>query len=54
MLFRSDGVVNGLAAAVGGLSSRVRKTQTGYARNYAAYMLGGAVLIAFILYLVRL
>ena len=49
-----DGVVHGLAAAVGGLSSRARKTQTGYARNYAAYMLGGAVLIAFILYLVRL
>ena len=49
-----DGVVNGLAAGIGGLSARTRKTQTGYARNYAAYMLGGAVLIAFILYLVRL
>ncbi|MER5205013.1 NADH-quinone oxidoreductase subunit L [Streptomyces sp. NPDC002825] len=42
-----DGVVNGTAAAVGGLSGRLRKLQNGYARSYAVSMFGGtAVLIA--------
>ncbi|MYQ72941.1 NADH-quinone oxidoreductase subunit L [Streptomyces sp. SID4934] len=42
-----DGVVNGTAASVGGLSGRLRKLQTGYARTYAVSMFGGtAVLIA--------
>lgn len=42
-----DGVVNGTAAAVGGLSGRLRKLQNGYARTYAVSMFGGtAVLIA--------
>ncbi|MFG2500083.1 NADH-quinone oxidoreductase subunit L [Streptomyces sp. NPDC048441] len=42
-----DGVVNGTAASVGGLSGRLRKMQNGYARSYAVSMFGGvAVLIA--------
>ncbi|MDJ0381475.1 NADH-quinone oxidoreductase subunit L [Streptomyces sp. G-G2] len=42
-----DGVVNGTAAAVGGLSGRLRKLQNGYARSYAVSMFGGtAILIA--------
>jgi NADH-quinone oxidoreductase subunit L len=40
-----DGIVNGLAAAVGGISSRLRRMQTGYVRSYALSMLGGAVLL---------
>ncbi|MGW6564527.1 NADH-quinone oxidoreductase subunit L [Streptomyces sp. NPDC054975] len=41
-----DGVVNGTAASVGGLSGRLRKLQNGYARTYAVSMFGGtAVLI---------
>ncbi|MEU7122191.1 NADH-quinone oxidoreductase subunit L [Streptomyces zaomyceticus] len=42
-----DGVINGTAASVGGLSGRLRKLQNGYARSYAVSMFGGtAVLIA--------
>ncbi|MCX4512558.1 NADH-quinone oxidoreductase subunit L [Streptomyces sp. NBC_01619] len=42
-----DGVVNGTAASIGGLSGRLRKLQNGYARTYAVTMFGGtAVLIA--------
>ncbi|GAA2716152.1 MULTISPECIES: NADH-quinone oxidoreductase subunit L [Streptomyces] len=42
-----DGVVNGTAAAVGGLSGRMRRLQNGFARSYAVSMFGGAaVLIA--------
>ncbi|MFD3724446.1 NADH-quinone oxidoreductase subunit L [Streptomyces sp. NPDC058671] len=42
-----DGVVNGTAASVGGLSGWLRKLQNGYARSYAVSMFGGtAVLIA--------
>ncbi|MFI9625216.1 NADH-quinone oxidoreductase subunit L [Streptomyces sp. NPDC052042] len=42
-----DGVVNGTAAAMGGLSGRLRKLQNGYARSYAVSMFGGtAILIA--------
>ncbi|MEV6005595.1 NADH-quinone oxidoreductase subunit L [Streptomyces sp. NPDC051976] len=42
-----DGVVNGTAAGVGGLSGRLRKLQNGYVRSYAVSMLGGtAVLVA--------
>ena len=40
-----DGAVGGLAAFVGGLSSRVRRVQTGYARSYALTMLSGVVAI---------
>ncbi|MFG2148751.1 NADH-quinone oxidoreductase subunit L [Streptomyces sp. NPDC048696] len=42
-----DGVVNGTAAGVGGLSGRLRRLQNGFARSYAVSMFGGAaVLIA--------
>ncbi|MFE0451109.1 NADH-quinone oxidoreductase subunit L [Streptomyces sp. NPDC058914] len=42
-----DGVVNGTAASVGGLSGRMRRFQNGFARSYAVSMFGGAaVLIA--------
>ncbi|MEV0007405.1 NADH-quinone oxidoreductase subunit L [Streptomyces sp. NPDC047973] len=42
-----DGVVNGTAASMGGLSGRLRRLQNGYARSYAVSMFGGAaVLIA--------
>ncbi|MGW0929447.1 NADH-quinone oxidoreductase subunit L [Streptomyces sp. NPDC002644] len=42
-----DGVVNGAAAGVGGLSSRMRRLQNGFARSYAVSMFGGtAVLVA--------
>jgi NADH-quinone oxidoreductase subunit L len=40
-----DGLVNGLAALVGGGSGRLRRTQTGYVRTYALSMLGGALLV---------
>jgi len=49
-----DGLVNGMAAAIGGLSARARRLQNGYVRSYALTMLGGAVLIALVLLLVRL
>ncbi|GAA3072017.1 NADH-quinone oxidoreductase subunit L [Streptomyces roseofulvus] len=42
-----DGVVNGTAAGVGGLSGRLRKLQNGHVRSYAVSMFGGtAILIA--------
>ncbi|WP_328915414.1 MULTISPECIES: NADH-quinone oxidoreductase subunit L [unclassified Streptomyces] len=40
-----DGVVNGTAASVGGLSGRLRKVQNGYVRSYAVSMLGGAAVV---------
>ncbi|NJC68664.1 NADH-quinone oxidoreductase subunit L [Planosporangium thailandense] len=40
-----DGLVNGLAAAVGGGSGRLRRTQTGFVRSYAMSILGGALLV---------
>jgi NADH-quinone oxidoreductase subunit L len=49
-----DGIVNGLAAVVGGTSGRARKIQTGYARSYALSMLIGAVLLVAGLLVVRL
>ena len=42
-----DGMVNGTAAAFGGMSGRLRRVQNGFARSYAVSMFGGAaVLIA--------
>jgi NADH-quinone oxidoreductase subunit L len=41
-----DGAVNGLAATLGGSSSRLGRLQTGFVRSYALAMLGGAVLVA--------
>ena len=49
-----DGIVNGLAAAVGGGSGRLRRTQTGYVRSYALSMLGGALLVVAALLAVRI
>jgi NADH-quinone oxidoreductase subunit L len=40
-----DGLVNGLAAAVGGGSGRLRRTQTGFVRSYALSILGGALIV---------
>ena len=49
-----DGLVNGLAAMVGGGSSRLGRTQTGFVRSYALSMLGGALLVAVAFLVVRL
>jgi NADH-quinone oxidoreductase subunit L len=49
-----DGLVNGLAAMVGGGSSRLSRTQTGFVRSYALSMLGGALLVAVAFLVVRL
>jgi NADH-quinone oxidoreductase subunit L len=40
-----DGLVNGLAALVGGSSGRLRRTQTGFVRSYALSILTGALVI---------
>jgi NADH-quinone oxidoreductase subunit L len=48
-----DGLVNGLAAAFGGSSGRLRKLQTGFVRSYALSMLGGSILLIAALLLVR-
>ena len=40
-----DGLVNGLAAGVGGGSGRLRRMQTGFVRSYALSMLGGALIV---------
>jgi NADH-quinone oxidoreductase subunit L len=40
-----DGAVGGLAALVGGTSSRLRRVQNGFARSYALTMLAGVVAI---------
>jgi NADH-quinone oxidoreductase subunit L len=49
-----DGLVNGLAALVGGSSGRLRRTQTGFVRSYALSMLGGALLVVAAMLAVRL
>ncbi len=48
-----DGLVNGLAAAFGGSSGRLRRLQTGFVRSYALSMLGGSILLIAALLLVR-
>jgi NADH-quinone oxidoreductase subunit L len=48
-----DGVVNGIAATLGGSSGRLRKMQTGFVRSYALTMLGGGVLLIGALLAVR-
>src|SRR5262249_37279536 len=40
-----DGLVNGLAATVGGGSGRLRRLQTGFVRSYALSILGGALIV---------
>ncbi|WP_040790911.1 NADH-quinone oxidoreductase subunit L [Nocardia paucivorans] len=49
-----DGLVNGTAAAIGGLSARIRRVQTGFVRSYALSMLAGAALVAAALLAVRI
>ncbi|MFE7745795.1 NADH-quinone oxidoreductase subunit L [Nocardia sp. NPDC057455] len=49
-----DGVVNGTAALIGGLSARARRVQSGYVRSYALSMFTGAALVAAALLAVRL
>jgi NADH-quinone oxidoreductase subunit L len=49
-----DGLVNSIAAAVGGTSGRVRKTETGFVRSYALSMFFGAAALVTLLLVVRL
>ena len=49
-----DGLVNSLAALVGGTSGRWRKMQTGFVRSYALSMLAGAAVLVALLLAVRL
>ncbi|WP_016698085.1 NADH-quinone oxidoreductase subunit L [Actinoalloteichus spitiensis] len=48
-----DGLVNGIAALLGGSSGRLRRAQTGFVRSYALSILGGAVLLTAALLVVR-
>jgi NADH-quinone oxidoreductase subunit L len=48
-----DGVVNGLAAAFGGGSGRLRRLQTGFVRSYALSMMAGAFAVVAVLLAVR-
>ena len=49
-----DGLVNTVAAAMGGSSGRLRRVQTGFVRSYALAMFFGAALLVGALLLVRL
>jgi NADH-quinone oxidoreductase subunit L len=49
-----DGIVNSMAALVGGTSGRLRRLQTGFVRSYAMYMYVGAVVLVIFLLAVRL
>jgi len=42
-----DGIANGIASVVKGLGTVMRKTQTGYLRNYGLSLLLGTILILF-------
>ena len=48
-----DGAAGGLAALVGGLSSRLRRLQTGYVRSYALTMLTGVVAVLGALWVIQ-
>ena len=49
-----DGLVNSLAALIGGTSGRARRLQTGFVRSYALFMFVGAVVLVTVLLVVRL
>ncbi|MFI9504095.1 NADH-quinone oxidoreductase subunit L [Nocardia sp. NPDC052566] len=49
-----DGIVNGTAALIGGLSARIRRVQSGFVRTYALSMFTGAALLAAALLAVRI
>ncbi len=48
-----DGAVNGLAAALGGLSGRWRRWQNGFVRSYALSMFAGTLAVVLMLLVVR-
>jgi NADH-quinone oxidoreductase subunit L len=48
-----DGLVNTMAAAVGGSSGRLRRLQTGFVRSYALSMFFGAAVLVALLLVVR-
>ncbi len=48
-----DGIVNSLAAGLGGGSGRLRRIQTGFVRSYALSMLAGAAVVLAVLLGVR-
>jgi NADH-quinone oxidoreductase subunit L len=49
-----DGIVNGLAAVLGGSAGRIRRLQAGFVRSYALTMFGGAAVLIIAVLLVRL
>jgi NADH-quinone oxidoreductase subunit L len=49
-----DGLVNGLAAMIGGTSGRLRRLQTGFVRSYALSMLGGSAVVVLAMLAVKL
>ncbi len=49
-----DGTFTGLAKAIWSSSRLLRQTGTGYVRSYAAYIVGGLLLIMFLLLIARL
>jgi NADH-quinone oxidoreductase subunit L len=49
-----DGIVNGLAAVLGGSAGRIRRVQAGFVRSYALTMFGGAAVLIIAVLLVRL
>ena len=49
-----DGLVNTVAATIGGTSGRLRRIQSGFVRSYALSMFLGAVLLVGALLLARL
>ncbi|MFC4605478.1 NADH-quinone oxidoreductase subunit L [Rhodococcus kronopolitis] len=49
-----DGSVDGIAGLVGGVSSRIRRLQTGFVRSYALAMFAGAALVVATMLLGRL
>jgi NADH-quinone oxidoreductase subunit L len=49
-----DGTVDGTAATFAGMSSRLRRWQTGFVRSYALSLLAGAVLVLAVLLVVNL
>jgi NADH-quinone oxidoreductase subunit L len=46
-----DGTIDGIANAVVGGSGAMRKMQTGYVRNYAAYIIVGVIVLIAVLFL---
>ena len=49
-----DGAVNGTAAAIGGMSGRLRRLQNGFVRSYALTMTVGAAIVGVVILLGRL